>query len=140
MIHRDPLLVFALSLIGLWLSVRFGAFLVRRLGPVDESGRKDLDLIIGSSMTLLALIIGFTFSMAVSRYDLRKNYEEEEANAIGTEYVRADLLPKDDAAKVRQLLIQYLNQRMLFYTVRDEQQLRLIGAETTRLQNEMWST
>jgi hypothetical protein len=94
----------------------------------------------GSSLTLLGLIIGFTFSMAVSRYDLRKNYEGEEANAIGTEYVRADLLSADDRAKVRQLLIQYLDQRMLFYTVRDEQQLSSIGAETTKLQNEMWST
>src|ERR1700753_1869287 len=115
MIHRDPLLVFALSLIGLWLSVRFGAFLVRRLGPVDESGRKDLDLIIGSSMTLLALIIGFTFSMAVSRYDLRKDYEEEEANAIGTEYVRADLLPAENRVPVRDLLRKYLDLRIAFY-------------------------
>ena len=42
--------------------------------------------------------------MAISRYDQRKNYEEAEANAIGTEYVRADLLPGPDAAKVRALL------------------------------------
>jgi hypothetical protein len=42
--------------------------------------------------------------MAVSRYDQRKNYEEAEANAIGTEYVRADLLPTTDAMSVRQLL------------------------------------
>jgi hypothetical protein len=46
-------------------------------------------------MTLLALIIGFTFSMAVSRYDQRRTLEEAEANAIGTEYLRADLLPAD---------------------------------------------
>ena len=38
-------------------------------------------------------LIAFAFSMAVSRYDQRKNYEEQEANAIGTEYVRADQLP-----------------------------------------------
>ena len=42
--------------------------------------------------------------MAITRYDQRKNYEEAEANAIGTEYVRADLLPETDAAKVRELL------------------------------------
>ncbi|WP_334397930.1 hypothetical protein [Bradyrhizobium sp. AZCC 2289] len=46
-----------------------------------------------ATFTLLALIIGFTFSMAVSRYDQRKTLEEAEANAIGTEYLRADLLP-----------------------------------------------
>jgi hypothetical protein len=39
--------------------------------------------------------------MAVSRYDLRESYEEAEANAIHTEYVRADLLPAADALKVR---------------------------------------
>jgi hypothetical protein len=58
---------------------------------------------------LLGLIIGFSFSMATSRYDQRKNYEEAEANAIGTEYVRADLLPAADAATVRTLLRKYLS-------------------------------
>jgi hypothetical protein len=43
-----------------------------------------LDTVLTATLTLLALIVGFTFSMAVSRYDLRKNYEEAEANAIGT--------------------------------------------------------
>jgi hypothetical protein len=43
--------------------------------------------------------------MAVNRYDQRKNYEEAEANAIGTEYVRPDLLPTAAAARVRSLLI-----------------------------------
>ena len=62
-----------------------------------------------ATLTLLALIIGFTFSMAVSRYDLRKNYEEAEANAIGTELLRADLLPADDAANTRRLLRGYLD-------------------------------
>ena len=51
-----------------------------------------------ATLTLLGLIIGFSFSMAITRYDLRKNYEEAEANAIGTEYVRAGLLPAADAA------------------------------------------
>jgi hypothetical protein len=55
-------------------------------------------------LTLFALIVGFTFSMAVTRYDLRKNYEEAEANAIGTEYLRADLLPTEDGTRVRALL------------------------------------
>lgn len=137
---RYPVLVFALSLFGLWLSVLIGAYLLGRVRPVKESERQDLDFVVGSSLTMLALIIGFAFSMAVTRYDMRKNYEEEETNAIGTEYARAGLLPGDAAVKVRQLLVQYLDQRMLFYTVRDEQQLNSIAAETTKLQNEMWST
>jgi hypothetical protein len=140
MLMRYPVLVFALSLFGFWLSVLIGAYLLGRLRPVKESERQDLDFVVGSSLTMLALIIGFAFSMAVTRYDMRKNYEEEDANAIGTEYARAGLLPGDAAVKVRQLLVQYLDQRMLFYTVRDEQQLNSIAANTTKLQNEMWST
>ena len=58
--------------------------------------------------------------MAIERYDQRKNYEEAEANAIGTEYVRADLLPAGETAKVQALLRDYLDQRILFYKARDE--------------------
>jgi hypothetical protein len=91
-------------------------------------------------LTLLALIIGFSFSTAVSRYDQRKNYEEEEANAIGTEYVRVDFLVAVDAAKVRDLRSRYWDQRILFYTTRDSQQLERIESEAVRLQSQMWST
>lgn len=107
---------------------------------MNDDERNDLGLVINSSLTLLALIIGFSFSMAVSRYDQRKNYEEEEANAIGTEYARADLLPAVDAARVRQLLTQYLDQRLLFYTIRDPHKLESVDSETAKLQTEMWSS
>jgi hypothetical protein len=138
-IRNHPFLLFVLSVVVLWLSVQVGAFIGRRRGPLDEDERGDLDLVINASLTLLALIIGFTFSMAVSRYDQRKNYEEEEANAIGTEYVRADLLPADQGARVRQLLVQYLDQRLLFYNLRDLVRLEQVDTETARLQDEMWS-
>ena len=94
---------------------------------------------IGATLTLLGLIIGFTFSMALTRYDLRKNYEEAEANAIGTEYLRADLLPAADAARVRALLVEYTDQRILYYTVDNEGQIRQINERTALLQSELWS-
>jgi hypothetical protein len=134
-----PRVLFAVSLLTLWLFGKLGSFLANKR-PVTDDARHDLDLVIGASVTLLALIIGFSFSMAVSRYDQRKNYEEEEANAIGTEYVRADLLPDADAASIRHLLTQYLHQRVQFYTVRDPRLLTSVDTETTKLQTEMWST
>lgn len=137
-ILNEPILVLVLSLVALVLSVQAGTFLARRLRPVKDDERDDLGLVVNASMTLLALIIGFSFSMAVSRYDQRKNYEEEEANAIGTEYVRADLLPAGDTVQVRQLLTQYLDQRLLFYTTRDRQQLATIDNKTAKLQGQMW--
>lgn len=135
-----PVLVFVFSFIVLGISVKLGSFIARKLRPVKEDEREDLGLVTSASLTMLALIIGFTFSMAVGRYDQRKNYEEEEANAIGTEYVRADLLSAADAATVRQLLTQYLDQRILFYTTRDLQKLDAINSETATLQNKMWAT
>ena len=100
---------------------------------------QDFAVVLASTLTLLALIIGFSFSMAINRYDQRKNYEEAEANAIGTEYVRADLLPSADAAKIRDLLRRYVDERVLFYRTRDKQRLAQIQSSTSQLQAELWS-
>ncbi len=133
-----PILVFAVSFSALWCFALGGAFL-RRKRPLDEDLRNDFAVVQAAILTLLSLLIGFTFSMAVSRYDQRKNYEEAEANAIGTEYVRADLLPAADAAKVRDLLRSYIDLRVLFYTKSDLHERRQIDTRTTQVQNDMWS-
>ena len=133
-----PLILALLSFLALYGAARLGA----RLSQLRRLTAKDLEqfnLVLGATLTLLGLIIGFAFSMAVGRYDQRKNYEEEEANAIGTEYVRAQLLPAPDADKVQALLKQYLEQRILFYEVREADRLDKINSDTTQLQNVMWS-
>src|SRR5271169_6236912 len=134
----NPLLVFAFSFLVLWLAARVGSFVAGRRSLAEEE-REDFGLIVTAVLTLLGLLIGFSFSMATSRYDQRKNYEEAESNAIGTELVRADLLPAADATKVRGLIKDYLDQRLLFYTTRDQQQLRQIDARTAQLQSGLWS-
>ncbi len=133
-----PLVFAVLSLIVLWLSAQLGV-LVHRRWILKDGDREYFGMVQAATLTLLGLIIGFSFSMATSRYDLRKHYEEEEANAIGTEYVRAGLLPAADVASLRAQLKQYLDLRILFYTTRDELRLRQINADTARLQGEMWS-
>src|ERR1700675_4314695 len=134
-----PLLVLAIVFLVLWLSARIGSSFLRRQRNLEEELREDFGVILAATLTLLGLIIGFSFSMAISRYDQRKNYEEAEANAIGTEYVRADLLPAADAAKVRALLKSYLNERILFYVTRDGAELQQIDAKTAQLQAGLWS-
>ena len=136
-----PFVVLVLSFCSFWGSALVGVWLRKRrpLQDGDEDNDNDFKFVLGGTLTLLGLIIGFTFSMAVSRYDQRKNYEEQEANAIGTEYARADLLPPTEAAKVRALLRSYLDQRIANYKSRRARQLRQIDAETTRLQTELWS-
>ena len=135
---NKPVLVFALCLVVVWLSAQTGAYLHRRRRDQEEAEHEDLGVVLAASLTLLGLIVGFSFSMALTRYDQRKNYEEEEANAIGTEYVRAGLLPAADATKVRGLLRSYLDQRVLFYTTRDTRRLEQINASTVQLQTGLW--
>src|SRR5438045_517087 len=135
-----PFLIFVVSLLIFWISAWVGGRIRMRQGSEKEGSHEDFAFVLGATLTLLGLIVAFTFSMAVSRYDQRKNYEEQEANAIGTEYLRADLLPIGDAAKVHALLRSYLDQRILCYKTQDEQQLRQVNAQTARLQIEMWST
>jgi hypothetical protein len=136
---RSPFLFLPLSFLAMWFSVWFGVFLRKRHQEMDADVSHDFEIILAATLTLLGLIIGFTFSMATNRYDQRKNYEEAEANAIGTEYVRADLLPASNAANVRNLLKEYLDQRILYYQTRGARDLEQISARTARLQTELWS-
>ena len=133
-----PFSLFVLSLFvmcfGAWLGVRA----VRRSGPLSEEVREDFGVVRSAALTLLALVIGFSLSMAVGRYDQRKNYEEEEANAIGTEYLRADLLPAAQAANVRALLRQYIDLRIRFYQLGHGDELERINATTAQVQARLW--
>jgi len=134
-----PFTVSVLCFVALWLSARIGFFFAKRR-PLQTDQRDDFNVVQAGALTLLGLLIGFTFSMAIGRYDQRKNYEEAEANAIDTEYVRADLLPAADAARIRDLLRNYLDQRILFYETRDERQLQGITASMDQLQTQLWFT
>ncbi|MBS0525459.1 MAG: hypothetical protein JSS04_17650 [Proteobacteria bacterium] len=133
----QPLPVFAITLVGLLIAAWLGSW-IRSRASLDEKQRDDFSLILASTLTLLGLLIGFSFSMAASRYDQRKNLEEAEANAIGTEYLRADLLAEADRDKVRDLLKRYLDLRIRFYEA-DSGSVAGINGETARIQNEMWS-
>jgi hypothetical protein len=132
-IMDNPFFIFVIFFVTQWCAASLGDFFRRTVRSLDADEREDFGTVLTATLTLLGLIIGFSFSMAVSRYDQRKNYEEAEANAIGTEFVRADLLPTEDAKRVRELLNRYVNQRIAFY---------LGGGEASieaKLQSELWS-
>lgn len=131
-----PLPAFAISLISLWVAAWLGARFAHRLDKV----REDFSIILTATLTLLGLIVGFTFSMSVGRYDQRKVYEEAEANSIGTEYLRTQLLPASSGENIRGLLRDYLDQRILFYAIRDTGKLREIDVSTAQLQAKLWES
>jgi hypothetical protein len=135
-----PLLVCFTSFALMVLSTWFGDILRKRADVPKEDGRGDVSLLIGATLTLLFFIIGFSFSMAINRYDLRKNCEQDEAIAIGTMYSQADLLAPADTAKIQTLLKRYLDQRILHYTTRNPGRASEITVDTIRLHTELWST
>jgi hypothetical protein len=134
-----PLLVFAAAFAALWFASVAGSWLRRRDPNAADERNEDIGVILAATLTLLALIIGFSFSMATNRYDQRKNFEEAEANAIGTEILRADLLPTADAATVRKLLGDYLDQRILFYLNKDDAVRTQIDQRASQLQADLWA-
>jgi hypothetical protein len=77
--------------------------------------------------------------MAIDRHDQRELLEESEANAIGTQYLRADLLPPKLAEATQDLLNQYLDQRILFYTKKSYEQVQEINQKTEAIQQALWS-
>ena len=135
---QHPLLISGAIFIGLWLASLVGSWLHRHNPSAEGELHEDLGILLGATLTLLALIIGFSVSMASNRYDQRKNLEEAEANAIGTEILRADLLSPADAASVRSLLGAYLDQRILFYINQDETRQAQIDQSTSQLQTSLW--
>ncbi len=139
--HLDrPLVVFLVALVAQTVAIIAGDFIRKRKQVFRQDERHDFATVQAATLTLLALIIGFTFSMAVSRYDQRKSLEEAEANAIGTEYLRAGLLPGDLSAPARDLLRKYLDLRIAFYETNDPKAADEIGQRTTGLQSQLWSS
>ena len=138
-VRNSPWVVLVSSFVVLALAAELGDLLRIKVRALKEAERSDYGVVLSATLTLLGLLIAFTFSMATNRYDQRKACEESEANAIGTEYLRAELLSAADAAKVRALLHEYLDERVLFYTTRDERELAKIDSRTLELQAELWS-
>jgi hypothetical protein len=133
-----PIYILLLAFVLQCAAVYTGDWLRHRKRETEDTAEKDMSTILPAALTLLALIIGFSFSMASGRYDQRKALEEEEANAIGTEYVRADLAP-GQTAQIQMLLKEYLKDRILFYEVKSGARLDQVDADTAALQAQLWA-
>jgi hypothetical protein len=133
-----PVLVLVASFFILWGASWIGGSWSRTKSESVQPIVDELRFVLGGTLGLLGMIIGFSFSMAVNRHDQRIAHEGLEASAIGTEIHRADLLPAADGDKVRQLLMTYLDQRILHYRTRWAGKLREIDETTNRLHSELW--
>lgn len=128
--------LFILMLAAAEVGVRLGK---RRLAKDPEGANIGVGAIEGAVLALLGLILAFTFSGASSRLDTRRKLIVQEANAIGTAYLRVDLLPASDQPTVRQLFRQYLDARLEVYErLSDHAASEAALKRAEQLQGEIW--
>jgi hypothetical protein len=123
---------------GVLLFLEFGRRIgLRRLKQeVDGAGGGVVE---GAVFALLGLLIAFTFSGAAARFDDRRNLIVDEANAVGTAYLRIDLLPAAAQGEMRNLFRRYLDARLAVYrALPDLEAAREHLASSNRIQQEIW--
>ncbi len=130
--------LFAATVAVVLLSIEAGYQLgrLRRRWSADEKEAL-VGAIVAAALGLLGLILAFTFGLAASRFDVRRQMVVEEANAIGTTYLRAGLLPDGRGVKIRKLLGEYVDVRLEVIRTGDtEQVLRRSGELHTQFWKE----
>jgi len=116
---------------------RIGA---RRLAEEGETAAKGFGAIESAVFALLGLILAFSFSGALARFDARRHLVVAEANDIATAFLRIDLLPTDAQAPMRDLFRRYLDSRIETYRkLPDMEAAQAELARSLKLQSEIWS-
>ncbi len=131
------IIVSALLLASAEVGYRLGLRLYRRK---DEARQGQVGAIQGAMLGLLGLLLGFTFAMAVGRYESRRALVLQEANSIGTTYLRASLLPATHQATVENLLRKYVEVRLAFSdAASDPARQAAAEKDAGKIQRELWA-
>lgn len=134
-----------IACISLFVGMSLLSLLCYRLGrrkpEEDDSHTEVSGAIIGAVFALMGLLIAFTFSGAYSRFDARRQPIVQEANAIGTAYLRLDLIPASSQAPLRERFRSYAASRAALYEkLTDVSATRDELARAAALQKEIWSS
>lgn len=123
-------------LLFLWLGNRVSVASLKNTPPAEIKG---IGAIEGALFGLLGLMIAFTFSGAASRFEARRHLITEEANAIGTAWLRIDVLPADAQPEIRNFFLQYMDNRATVYRDNKTTEDREIKLKlTAELQQKIW--
>jgi len=112
---------------------------VRRMRKDPEGARAGVGAVEGAVFGLLGLLVAFTFSGAAARFDVRRQFIIEETNAIGTAYLRIDLLPPEAQPPLRESFRRYVDSRLEVYRKLPDIQAAMEElARSATLQGEVW--
>ena len=125
-----------LVVLAMELGFRLGRAVHRRSKAEKESSVSSIE---ASILGLLAFMLAFTFGLVSNRFDERKALVRQEANVIGTAYMRAAFLPEPDRARTAQILKAYVSQRLTAVLSRDARQMEQMLADSDRDQRELWA-
>jgi hypothetical protein len=113
----------------------------RRQARAGDDGAPGTSTLDGALFALFGLLLAFTFSGAASRLDARRDLIRLEANAIGTAYLRVDLVPAAYQPKLRELFRDYVDARLAVYANVDQSNIYdASNARVDALQQQLWAT
>ena len=113
---------------------------IRLHAKSDEPRKSQIGGVQGAMLGMLGLLLGFTFAMAVNRYEARRNLVLQEANAIGTTYRRASFLPEVHKAAVEKLLRDYVEARLDLNSAGTNVKLReLAESKAAQIHSDLWA-
>jgi hypothetical protein len=137
----NPLWMVGLALFAtMCVAAAAGTLLQQRRVQNDKAASSDGQegYIVSAVLGLLALLLGFTFSLAVDRFETRRHLVLEEANAIGTAYLRAQLLPEPHRARTTGILVRYTDNRILLAQAKPGQNAQLLATNDSLL-TDLWA-
>ncbi|MGH7242226.1 MAG: DUF4239 domain-containing protein [Phycisphaerales bacterium] len=141
-LYANSSLIVGALFVGVLVCIEVGRRVGKHLQKRGEDpGKSGTGAVEAAAFALLGLLIAFTFSGAAARFDARRIQIVNEANAIGTAYLRVDLLPPETQAEIRDLFRTYTDVRLEIYrAVPDMQKVRQLQARSAVEQDKLWST
>ena len=131
--------LFAATVVVVMIAIEAGCRLGRASSRRAETEKESpVGAIAGSILGLLAFMLAFTFGIVTDRYDARKALVRDEANAIGTAYLRSAFLPEPDRGEAAGLFWEYVSTRLAAVQSRNLRRLHQGLIESARIQRRLW--
>ncbi|HEX5579318.1 MAG TPA: hypothetical protein VFY43_06605 [Candidatus Limnocylindria bacterium] len=136
-LDQIPFLLFVVLLFAFCLAAYEVGFRVgkRRQEAGETENEGPTGMIVGAILALMAFLLAIAMGMAGDRFDVRRGLVQQEANAIGTTYLRAGYLPEPASSELRELLVEYTPLRI---ATSDRGELQTNIDRSVELQHEMW--